>query len=150
MGWLEITADGPVLSTAFYSVEIDGVTLPPVAVLPVRGSLGWSGAGDVSSLVDTGFALANIGPDTTDCELQAYTGTNGRIVGSTAIQLPARTQTARFLSQMMPGLLIPYQGSFSLSCEGGSVVPVTLTQRTSDNAIVTVAMSPTSQNGNGD
>ena len=50
----------------------------------------------------------------------------------------------------MPSLPIPYQGSFGLSCQGGSVVPVTLTQRTADNAIVTVAMSPISHNRNGD
>ena len=141
VGWVGVIADGPVLSTAFYSVEIEGVTLPPVAVLPVRASQGWSGAGEVSSLVNTGLALANIGLDTADCLLQAYTGTDGRVVGSTAIQLPPRIQTARFLSQLMPSLPIPYQGSFGLSCQGGSVVPVTLTQRTADNAIVTVAMS---------
>ena len=90
VGWVGVIADGPVLSTAFYSVEIEGVTLPPVAVLPVRASQGWSGAGEVSSLVNTGLALANIGLDTADCLLQAYTGTDGRVVGSTAIQLPPR------------------------------------------------------------
>ncbi len=142
VGWVQITADGPILSTAFYSVEIDGAALPPVAVLPVKGSQGWSGASDVSDLVNTGFPLANIGPDAADCTLQAYTEINGRSVGSTTIQLPPRIQTARFLSQMMPGLPNPYQGSFSLNCEGGRVVPVALTQRTVDNAIVAVSMSP--------
>ncbi len=148
-GWVEITANGLVLSTAFYSVEVDGVTLPPVAVLPARSSPGWSGAGYVSSLMNTGLAVANTGPDAADCELQTYTGTDGRTVGSTSIQLQPRLQTARFLPQMIPGLPIPYQGSFSLSCQRGSVVPVTLTQRTIDNAIVAVAMAPIPQGGSG-
>ncbi len=142
VGWVEIRAAGLVLSTAFYSVEVDGVTLPPVAVLPVRGSPVWSGPGEVSSLVNTGLAVANTGPDTADCKLQTYTEIEGRIVSSTLFQLAPRIQTALFLPQMIPSLPIPYEGSFRLSCEGGSVVPVTLTQRTTDNAIVAVAMSP--------
>ena len=135
-GWVEITAAGLVLSTAFYSVE---VALPPVGAS--REEPVWSGAGEVSSLVNTGLAVANTGSDIADCELQAYTGIEGRIVGATLIQLAPRTQSALFLTQMIPSLPIPYEGSFRLSCAGGSVVPVTLTQRTTDNAIVAVAMS---------
>ena len=92
-------------------------------------------------LVDTGFAAANTGPTTVDCGLDAYTGTSGRLVGSGLIRLPPGGQLARFLSQLIPGLPVPYQGSFLLRCQRGSVVPVTLTQRASDGAIATVAMS---------
>ena len=101
----------------------------------------WSGAATVSGLVDTGFAAANTGPTTVDCGLDAYTGTSGRLVGSGLIRLPPGGQLARFLSQLIPGLPVPYQGSFLLRCQQGSVVPVTLTQRASDGAIATVAMS---------
>ena len=141
VGWVEVMADGLVLSTAFYSVEVNGVAVPPVAVLPVKGFAWWSGAATVSGLVDTGFAAANTGPTTVDCGLDAYTGTSGRLVGSGLIRLPPGGQLARFLSQLIPGLPVPYQGSFLLRCQRGSVVPVTLTQRASDGAIATVAMS---------
>lgn len=144
VGSVKVTSNADVLVTAFFNI----LGVPEVGVLPVTGAGWWAGVGDVSTLVNTGLAVANAGLGSANCELTAYNA-NGSLAGSTGISLEPGEQTARFLGELMPTLPSSYQGCFSLHCEGGNVVSVVLRQRRSDGALATVAMPPIPDDGNG-
>ncbi len=138
VGSVRVTSNRRVLATAF--LRLQGI--PEVGVLPVAGVGWWAGVGEVSGGVNTGVSVANSGFSSAACQLTAYTG-SGEMARIADISLGPGKQISQFLDELITDLPLPYQGSFSLDCEGGSVVPVALVQRRHDGFLATVAMSPT-------
>ena len=136
-GSVKVTSNQPVLATAFFRLQ----TIPEVGVLPVTEAGSWAGVGEVSEVLDTGVAVVNSGLSSAVCQLTAYTG-SGEMAGMADISVEPGKQIAQFLDEWITDLTTPYQGCFSLHCEGGSVAPVALVQRRGDGVLATVAMSP--------
>ncbi len=143
VGSVSVSSAAGILSTLLFNLS----GLPTVGVLPNTGNGWWSGVGQVDSDVNTGVAARNTGSPTT-CTLTAYR-TNGTMAGTEDLNFGTNQQIARFLDELIPGLATPYNGCFSLHCEGGTVAAVALRQQRSDGIFTTIAMSPIPSDGNG-
>ena len=135
VGWVRVTSGQTVQVSAFLSL----VGVPQVGVLSAKVANQWSGVGEVNDLARTGVAAANPGSGTANCTLTVY-NLSGTKVGEAPITLGPGNQIAQFLDELIANLPTPYEGCFSLTWQGGSVVSVALRQRLSDAVFTTVAM----------
>ncbi len=138
-GWAVVVADHEVFATGVYSLQLDSIPLPPVGILPVAGAAKWRGFGTVSAEEDTGLAVANPGTGTANCQLTAYMGSEGQMVGLANLSLDSDEQMAEFLPALIETLPFPYEGAVALDCDQ-EVVTVALSQRISDGAVTAVAL----------
>ncbi len=143
VGSVSVSSAAGILSTLLFNLS----GLPTVGVLPNTGEGWWSGVGQVDNEVNTGVAAKNTGSPTT-CTLTAYRA-NGSMAGEGDLNFGTNEQIAMFLDELIPGLSTPYNGCFSLHCEGGTVAAVALRQQRSDGIFTTIAMSPIASDGNG-
>jgi len=156
VGYAVVSATGDIAATAFYTLQVGATSLPTIGVLPVTGSTTWRTFAKIEpGVVNSGIALAIPGAGATSadsqpaadpgCQLTLYSGTDGMMAGSAAIDFGDDQQIARFITDQswIPSVAGGFEGPAVVTCNS-PVVATALTQQATDNALATVAMEPTS------